>query len=91
MTNFLLPTFSAKPPDAGQAAIRKSHALGFAQHFSGNRFHGVLFQLKLHVIYFFELVEKPWIDGSHLSQLLDGMALAQCVTNIREAFGMRRY
>ena len=91
MTNFLLPTFSAEPPDACQAAIGESHALGFAQHVRRNRFHGVLFQLKLHVIYFFELVEKPGIDGCHLGQLFDGVALAQSVTDIGKPFGMRRY
>src|SRR5436309_1836226 len=50
----------------------------------------MLFQLKLHLVNFFKLVEEPWVDGSHLGDLLDRMALANCVLHVRETVGMRR-
>src|SRR5579872_1305365 len=91
VANFVQIAFTIKTPGCSQPSVGKSHSLGFAQHVGRDRLHGMFLQLKLHVINFFELVEEPGIDRSHLGQLLDGVALTQCVANIRKALGMRRY
>src|SRR5580704_3453846 len=91
VTNFFLAAFAVQTPGSGETSIGEAHALGFAQHLGGSRFHWVLFQLQLHVVNFFELVEKPGIDRCHLRDLLDRVPLAQSVAHVREAFWMRRY
>ena len=49
----------------------------------------MLVKLRLHVVDLFELVQEPGIDRRYLCQLLDGASLAERVTNIAEALGMR--
>ena len=91
MPNFFLRALAVEPPDPGQPPVGEAHALGLAQHLGGNRFHGMLFQLQLHVVNLFELVQEPGIDRRHLRQLLDGVALAQRITNVGKPLGMRRH
>ena len=89
MPDFFLRAFSIQPPYAGKPSIRESHALGVAQHVRGYRPHGMLFQLKLHVVYLFKLIEKPGIDRGHLRNVLNRVSLAQRITYVRETLGMR--
>ncbi len=90
VANFFLAAFPVQTPGSGETSVGEAHALGFAQHLGGDRFHRMLFQLKLHVVNFFELVEEPGIDRCHLRDLLDRESLADCVLNIGQALGMRR-
>src|ERR1700734_1974420 len=91
MANLFLIPFAAEPPGCRQSPVRKTHALGFAQNLSRDRLHGMFLQLKLHVINFFELIQKPRIDRSHLRYLLDGVALTQRVANVGKSLGMRSH
>ncbi len=90
VADFFLAAFAIQTPGSGETAVRKAHALGFAQHLGGNRFHGVFFQLQLHVVNFFELVEEPGVDRSHLRDLFDGVSLANGVAHVGKPLGMRR-
>src|ERR1700686_1889070 len=91
VADFLLAAFAVETPDSSQTPVRKSHALSLAQHIAGERFHGMLLELKLHVINFFELIEEPGIDRCHLGDLLDGVSLAKSIAHIGEALGMRGF
>src|SRR5207302_1332057 len=89
VADFFLAAFAIETPDAGEASIGETHTLGFAHNFPWNRFHGMLLQLELHVIYFFELVEEPRVNRSHLRDLFDGMTLTNRILNVGETIGMR--
>src|SRR5271156_4830154 len=89
VANLVLIPFAAESPGCRQSPVGKTHALGLAQNFSRDRLHGMLLQLKLHVINFFELIQKPRIDRSHLRDLLDSVALTYCVANVGNSLGMR--
>src|SRR6202790_1682312 len=91
VADFFCRSFFVQPPHAREPAVGDSHPLGIAQDFSRNRLHGMLFQLELHIIYFFELVEEPWVHRSHFRDLLYCVPLTQCVSDIRTPLGMRRY
>src|SRR6266853_2516471 len=91
VADFLLAAFAVETPDSSQTPVRKSHALGLAQHIAGERFHRVFLPLKLHVINFFELVKEPGVDRRHLCYLLDGVPLAKSIADITQPLGMRRY
>src|SRR5437879_12211439 len=89
MSDLFLCALAAQPPNTREPAVGEAHALGIAEHFGGNRFHRMLFQLKLHIVNLFELVEEPRIDGGHLCQIFYRVPLAQSVSNIRKPLRMR--
>ena len=89
MSDLFLCAFATQPPNTREPAVGEAHALGIAEHFGGNRFHRMLFQLKLHIVNLFELVEEPRIDGGHLCQIFYRVPLAQSVSNIRKPLRMR--
>ena len=91
VADFFLAAFTVETPDAGEASVGESHALGFAHDLGGNRLHGMLLQLQLHVVNLFELVEEPRVDRRHLGNLLDRITLADCILYVREALGMGRH
>src|SRR6266568_4159515 len=62
MPYFFRGALTIQAPGTRQPVIGESHALGLSQDLSGNRFHGMLLQLQLHIINFFELIEEPGID-----------------------------
>ena len=49
-------------PHGSQPLIGKAHALGLPQDLGRGRLHGMLFQLELHIVNLFELVNKPGVD-----------------------------
>src|SRR5438045_7924993 len=51
----------------------------------------MLLDLKQHVVNFFELIEEPGINSRHFGELLDGVSLANGVTDVAQALGMWRY
>src|SRR5437764_1961829 len=90
VSNFLLIALAAQTPGAGEASVGEAHALGFAYDLCRNRLDWMLLNLELHVINFFQLVEKPGIDAGHLRDLFDGVALTDRITEIRKPLRMRR-
>jgi len=50
----------------------------------------VLFQLQLHVVNFFELIQEPRIHRGHLCDLLDRVPLPQSVLYVGQPLRMRR-
>src|SRR5580698_3205968 len=90
VTNFFLTAFSIQTPGSGETSVGEAHTLGFAKHRGRDRFHRMLFQLKLHVVNFFELIEKPRVNRCHLRDLFDGETLAKRVLDISQTLGMRR-
>src|ERR1039457_2390293 len=90
VADFFLAAFAVQAPGPGETSIGETHALGFAQHLGRDRFHRVLFQLQLHVVNLFELVEEPGIDRGHLRNLLDRVPLTDGVLHVGQALGMRR-
>ena len=51
----------------------------------------MLLHFELHVVNFFELIEEPGINSRHFGELLDGVSLANGVTDVAQALGMWRY
>ena len=51
----------------------------------------MLFQLQLHVVDLFELVQEPRIDRRHLGQLLHRISLAQRIAHVTQPLRMRRH
>src|SRR5690242_9126214 len=90
VANFFLISFAAQSPGSGETSIGEAEALGIAQNFGWHRLHGMLFQLELHVINFFELVKEPGIDRGHFRDLLDGVSLTQRVEKVLQTLRVRR-
>ena len=90
VADFFLAAFAIQTPRASEPPVGESHALGLAQHLGRDRFHGMLFQLKLHIVNLFDLIKKPRVNRSHLRDLLDGESLPECILNIAQTLRMRR-